>query len=93
MSSTPRQDALLQCFCRSNNEHCLHTPACQVLNIAAMRALVPRIDVADPTYGTAPPAYAITPSFKLMGTEYLFMGIGAGVIGVFSLATGAEQCV
>eukprot|EP00983_Pelagomonas_calceolata_P075246 1152903-Pelagomonas_calceolata.AAC.5 len=38
--------------------------------------------------GSNPPAYAITPVTPAMGTEYMFVGLGCGVIGAYSLATG-----
>lgn len=39
--------------------------------------------------GTCPPAYAITPVTPALGTEYLLVGLGSGVVGAYSLATGA----
>jgi hypothetical protein len=53
-----------------------------------MRCLVPRIDAPDPSYGTAAPAYALTPALPSLGSEYLLLGLGAGMLGAFSLATG-----
>lgn len=53
-----------------------------------MRALVPRIDTPDPSYGTSAPAFALSNTLAALGTEYLIMGLGAGMLGVFSLATG-----
>jgi hypothetical protein len=53
-----------------------------------MRPVVPRIDAPDPSFGTAPPAFALTPALPGLGTEYLVMGLGAGMLGVYSLATG-----
>jgi len=38
--------------------------------------------------GKCPPAYAITPVIPAMGTEYMFVGLGCGVVGTYSLATG-----
>jgi hypothetical protein len=38
--------------------------------------------------GAWPPAFAITPVNPTLGTEYMFVGLGCGVLGVFSLATG-----
>ncbi|KAF5835940.1 hypothetical protein DUNSADRAFT_6650 [Dunaliella salina] len=59
-----------------------------VINIETMRSTVPRIDVYDHSQGSSPPAYAITPVTPAMGTEYMFVGLGCGVVGVYSLATG-----
>jgi hypothetical protein len=59
-----------------------------VINLAAMRPLVPRIDCPDPSHGTVPPAFALTSTLPSLGSEYLIMGLGAGMLGVYSLATG-----
>lgn len=64
-----------------------HQPT-QVLNIAAMRVLVPRIDVTDPSGGTSAPAFALSDTLYGAGSEYLMIGLGGGILGVYSLATG-----
>ena len=67
----------------------LSTPlASQVLNLEAMRPLTPRIDVYDHSNGAQPPAFAASPTIGALGSEDLFVGLGCGVIGVYSLATG-----
>eukprot|EP00879_Flechtneria_rotunda_P014980 GHRR01015651.1.p1 GENE.GHRR01015651.1~~GHRR01015651.1.p1 ORF type:complete len:223 (+),score=162.75 GHRR01015651.1:116-784(+) len=53
-----------------------------------MKALIPRIDIPDPSDGSAAPAYAISQTLTSQGTEYLFANLGCGVIGVYSVATG-----
>ena len=63
-------------------------PFPQVLNLEAMRPLTPRIDVFDHSDGMQPPAYAASPTIGALGSEYLFVGLGCGVIGVYSIATG-----
>ncbi|KAF6259108.1 hypothetical protein COO60DRAFT_1700968 [Scenedesmus sp. NREL 46B-D3] len=65
-----------------------HAFAVSVINLASMRQLVPRIDVHDPSEGTAAPAYALTPALNTTGSDYLLMNLGCGVAGAFSLATG-----
>lgn len=50
--------------------------------------MTPRIDIYDHSNGQAPPAYAVSPTIGALGSEYLFVGMGCGMIGVYSLATG-----
>ena len=38
--------------------------------------------------GTCPPAFTITPVTPAMGSEYMFVGLGCGVVGAYSMATG-----
>ncbi len=38
--------------------------------------------------GTAAPAFALTPPVNTLGSEYMFVGLGCGMVGVFSVATG-----
>jgi hypothetical protein len=38
--------------------------------------------------GQAAPAYVVTPTVTPLGSEYLITGLGCGVLGVHSLATG-----
>ncbi|GAX78878.1 hypothetical protein CEUSTIGMA_g6317.t1 [Chlamydomonas eustigma] len=64
------------------------TFSCHVLNLEAMKPLTPRIDVYDHSDGTNAPAYAVSPTVSALGSEYMFVGLGCGVIGVYSLATG-----
>jgi hypothetical protein len=66
----------------------LSPPSAQILQLDGMRATTPRIDAPDPSYGTAPPAFALTRALPGAGTEYLVLGLGAGMLGVFSLASG-----
>jgi hypothetical protein len=42
---------------------------------------VPRIDVYDISRGAGLPAFALSPAINTLGTEYLFMCLGAGVGG------------
>ena len=48
----------------------------------------PRMDVAFHEDGR-PPAYALGKTVPVLGTEYLYFGLGCGHVGVFSFATGA----
>lgn len=59
-----------------------------MVSLADMRQHVPRIDVHDPSGGTAAPAYALSPALNATGSDYLLTNLGCGVIGAFSLATG-----
>ena len=71
--------------------HSLPAAACrllQVLNIEQRKPMTPRIDVYDHSGGKNAPAYAISPAVRSLGSEYLFVGLGGGFIGVYSLATG-----
>ena len=52
--------------------------------------MTPRIDIYDHSNGQAPPAYAVSPTIGALGSEYLFVGMGCGMIGVYSLATGQQ---
>ncbi|KIZ03210.1 tRNA-dihydrouridine synthase A [Monoraphidium neglectum] len=85
-----QRDLLLFCHVagRDDDPDSFPTFSVMVLNLAAMRCLVPRIDAPDPSYGTAAPAYALTPALPSLGSEYLLLGLGAGMLGAFSLATG-----
>ncbi|KAI8464836.1 MAG: hypothetical protein J3K34DRAFT_525879 [Monoraphidium minutum] len=88
---TPSQrDLLLFCHVagRGDDPDSFPTLSVMVLNLATMRCLVPCIDAPDPSYGTAAPAYALTPVLAGLGTEHLILGLGAGMLGAFSLATG-----
>ena len=62
--------------------------SCQVINLEAMRPLTPRIEIFDHSQGRAAPAYALSPVISSLGSEYMFVGLGCGVVGVFSIATG-----
>ncbi|KAG1658963.1 hypothetical protein FOA52_004379 [Chlamydomonas sp. UWO 241] len=64
--------------------------SCHVLNIEAMKPLTPRIDVYDHSMGACPPAFATSPTISSLGSEYMFVGLGYGHVGVFSLATGQQ---
>jgi hypothetical protein len=59
--------------------HQLHQHPPQVVNLEAMEVLVPRIDMFDHSGGAGVPAYAISETINTLGTEYLFVGLGAGV--------------
>lgn len=52
--------------------------------------MTPRIDIYDHSNGQAPPAYAVSPTIGALGSEYLLVGMGCGMIGVYSLATGQQ---
>lgn len=39
--------------------------------------------------GTSPPAFAVTPRVPGLGSEYLVVGLGHGMVAMYSLATGA----
>lgn len=64
-------------------------PTGQVVNLARMRPMVPRIDAPDAAFGRAAPAFALVPPPAALGTEYLLLPLGGGVLGAHSLATGA----
>jgi hypothetical protein len=66
---------------------CVHL-AWQVVNLERMKIAVPRIDLPDPSKGRLPPAWAVTSTLASLGSEYLLADLGAGVLGVHSLATG-----
>ncbi|WIA07976.1 hypothetical protein OEZ85_007449 [Tetradesmus obliquus] len=85
-----RRELLIFCLVAPHQEDpsASHTFAVLVISLASMRQLVPRIDVHDPSAGTAAPAYALTPTLHTTGSEYLLMNLGCGVVGAFSLATG-----
>ncbi len=69
-----------------------HTLPPQVLNLEAMAVQVPRIDVLDHSGGAGVPAYAVSDTINTLGTEYLFVGLGAGV-SVHVLGTsGCQLC-
>ena len=38
--------------------------------------------------GRSPPAFAVSPTVDVLGSEYLFVGLGCGMVGVHSMATG-----
>lgn len=60
----------------------------QVVNLETMRVLVPTIDVIDHSRGTAAPAFAVTNITTGVGSDYLFIGMGSSMLGIYSLATG-----
>ncbi|GFR51729.1 hypothetical protein Agub_g14180, partial [Astrephomene gubernaculifera] len=61
-----------------------------VLNVeAGLKPNTPRIDIYDHSRGACAPAYALTPRVPSLGSEYLIAGLGCGLLGWYSLATGA----
>ncbi|KXZ48331.1 hypothetical protein GPECTOR_28g737 [Gonium pectorale] len=61
-----------------------------VLNVeSGFRPSTPRIDIYDHSSGSAPPAYAVSPVVPGLGSEYLLVGAGHGMLAVHSLASGA----
>jgi hypothetical protein len=68
-----------------------HTHTTAMLTVVprpAHRALRPAVCSLQ---GQAAPAYVITPTVTPLGSEYLITGLGCGVLGVHSLATGRNN--
>ncbi|KAG2500495.1 hypothetical protein HYH03_001274 [Edaphochlamys debaryana] len=61
-----------------------------VLNVeSGLRSHTPRIEVYDHSRGACPPAFAVSPRVPGLGSEYLVVGLGHGLLGFYSLASGA----
>ncbi|GLC73006.1 hypothetical protein PLESTF_001319000 [Pleodorina starrii] len=61
-----------------------------VLNVEeGFKPSTPRIDIYDHSRGAAPPAFAVSHRVSGLGSEYLVVGLAHGLLGFFSLSTGA----
>jgi hypothetical protein len=86
----------LQCFARSLHM-AMWADACGLrvpLNCPCI-AHIPNYLPAQPplspaAQGRACPAYALSPPVHALGSEYMFVGLGCGVVGVHSVATGEQ---
>ncbi|GLI68278.1 hypothetical protein VaNZ11_012636, partial [Volvox africanus] len=61
-----------------------------VLNVEeGFKPLTPRVEIYDHSKGAAPPAFAVSRRVPGLGSEYLIVGHAHGLLGFFSLSTGA----
>ncbi len=68
-------------------DYCASTQLLPLLPVLTSSDVLPLATLA--AQGHSAPAYALSPSVPSLGSEYMFAGLGCGVVGVYSLATGA----